>query len=79
MEDGFLLLTAYIAVHLAGDPGLTRPWYVYGAGRVGIFREALLDTSKLRLRLAVLKRNGTRSKRDSIRDKRCWSLLLEPG
>ena len=50
---GFLLLTAYFAVHLAADPGVSRPLDVDGADQVAILREAALDTSKLRLRLAV--------------------------
>ena len=63
------MLNASIAVHLAADPGVTRPSYVDGADQVGIFREARLDTSKLRLRLVVLLGNVTTSSTDHIQDR----------
>jgi hypothetical protein len=47
---------------------VTRPSYVNGADQVGIFREARLDTSKLRLRLAALLGNVTTSRTDHIQD-----------
>ena len=67
--SGFLLLPPSFRVHLAADPGVTRPSYVDGADQVGIFREARLDTSKLRLRLAVLLGNVTTSSTDHIEDR----------